>query len=203
MCFWLVWKKACCRTRGPCSLPPSSRRRCASLMWASPGRSGTCIYPTPASARLTGKSSGPFLRASSKRFLKNYCGEYHEVLAQRRFSFFGIGRRLCDPGVVHSAGPRRENHHSHKPGAKLSNCDTSFDRRRSAAGAETGAVPAALTVGDFLRENQIGLAATDQISPPLWSFVGEGMEIVIDRIVDLEVMETKSVPFAVVRQNDA
>ena len=70
-------------------------------------------------------------------------------------------------------------------------------------GAETGAVTAALTVGDFLRENQVGLAATDQITPPLWSFVGEGMEIVIDRIVDLEVMETKSVPFAVVRQNDA
>ena len=70
-------------------------------------------------------------------------------------------------------------------------------------GEETGAVTAALTVGDFLRENQIGLAATDQITPPLWSFVGEGMEIVIDRIVDLEVMETKSVPFAVVRQNDA
>lgn len=58
------------------------------------------------------------------------------------------------------------------------------------------------TVGDLLNMEKIGLAATDQVSPPLDNFLAEGMSVIIDRIVDLAVTEVNGIPFAIKIEHD-
>lgn len=60
----------------------------------------------------------------------------------------------------------------------------------------------AATVADLLYEQKIGLAVTDRISPDLSAYVGEGMRITIDRIVDVEVTETHDIPYEIKRTDD-
>ena len=70
------------------------------------------------------------------------------------------------------------------------------------AGNETQVTTTAATVNDLLYEQKIGLAATDQVKPGLGSFLGEGINVVIDRIVDLEVTERKAIPFEIRQEHD-
>ena len=69
-------------------------------------------------------------------------------------------------------------------------------------GAAAEVVTSALTVGDLLYERKIALAATDRLDPSPESFLGEGMVLTIDRIVDLEVVETERIPYALTLQHD-
>jgi uncharacterized protein YabE (DUF348 family) len=59
------------------------------------------------------------------------------------------------------------------------------------------------TVGDLIHEQNIALAPTDKLTPTADTFLAEGTIIRIDRIVDLEVMETASIPYSVIRENDS
>lgn len=70
------------------------------------------------------------------------------------------------------------------------------------AGNEREIETLAATVNDLLYEQKIGLAATDQISPPLGGFLGEGLRISIDRIVDLEITETSEIPYEIKLEYD-
>lgn len=69
-------------------------------------------------------------------------------------------------------------------------------------GAEKTLVTAAETVGDLLNEQKIGLSPTDRVRPELTSFLGEGIRVVIDRIVDVEVTENSEIPFEIRLEND-
>lgn len=69
-------------------------------------------------------------------------------------------------------------------------------------GNETTVTTTATTVNDLLYEQKIVLAATDQVKPSLGSFLGEGVNVAIDRIVDLEVWEEKVIPFEIIREHD-
>lgn len=64
-------------------------------------------------------------------------------------------------------------------------------------GNETQLTTKAVTVGDLLYEQNIGLALTDRVTPGLDAFLAEGSKITIDRIVDLEVSERSEVPFEI------
>ncbi len=55
----------------------------------------------------------------------------------------------------------------------------------------------AVTIGDLLAEQKLALAPTDRVTPTLSSFLGEGMKINIDRIVDLEVTELNEIPYSI------
>lgn len=70
------------------------------------------------------------------------------------------------------------------------------------AGNELTATTTAMTVGDFLNEQKIGLAQTDRVQPELGSYLADKTRIVIDRIVDLEVTEKHEIPFEIRLSND-
>jgi hypothetical protein len=70
------------------------------------------------------------------------------------------------------------------------------------AGNKREIVTQAITVGDLLNQEKIGLAATDRVNPTLDSYLGEGTKIVIDRIVDLEVVEVHDIPFEITLVDD-
>lgn len=53
----------------------------------------------------------------------------------------------------------------------------------------------ALTVGNLLDDLQIPLATTDQVTPPLASYLASGLTIRIDRIVSVEKLETSEIVF--------
>jgi hypothetical protein len=69
-------------------------------------------------------------------------------------------------------------------------------------GNRSQVVTHAATVGDFLFEQKIALAATDRVTPDFSQFLGEGMTVTIDRIVDLEVVEAHDIPFEIIRRDD-
>ncbi len=58
------------------------------------------------------------------------------------------------------------------------------------------------TVADFIYEQQIALALTDRVSPSETTFLGQNMQIIIDRIVDLEITETNGIPYRGERKHD-
>lgn len=60
----------------------------------------------------------------------------------------------------------------------------------------------AATVGDFLFGEKIGLAKTDRLRPSESSYLTEGVKIIIDRIVDLEVPEINEIPYEIRYEND-
>lgn len=70
-------------------------------------------------------------------------------------------------------------------------------------GQQKAVITQAATVGDLLYEQGIGLASTDQINPPLNTFLTDGSTVQIDRIVDLEIEEVNDIPFNISRINDA
>ena len=70
-------------------------------------------------------------------------------------------------------------------------------------GAVINLTTRAESVGDLLFEQQISLARTDRVTPPVNSFLSKGLEVVIDRIVDLEVVEESEIPFEIIRTNSA
>lgn len=53
------------------------------------------------------------------------------------------------------------------------------------------------TVWDLLNLEKIGLALTDQVRPPLENYLADGMQIIIDRIVDLEVTEVNDIAYEI------
>lgn len=69
-------------------------------------------------------------------------------------------------------------------------------------GSERQVTTTAATVNDLLYEQKLGLAATDRVTPPLGSFLGEATKVTIDRIVDLEVTEAEEIPFEIYLQHD-
>ena len=59
------------------------------------------------------------------------------------------------------------------------------------------------SVGDVLYEQKIGLAPQDRVTPPLNAFLADNLEIVIDRIVDIEVDETAEIPYEILIEQDS
>src|SRR3989344_5180272 len=59
------------------------------------------------------------------------------------------------------------------------------------------------TVGDLIYEQKIALANTDRVSPNETTFLAQSMQIVIDRIVDLEVTETNEIPYRAELRHDS
>ncbi len=69
-------------------------------------------------------------------------------------------------------------------------------------GNEKSVTTTAETIGDLLAEQKIALALTDRVSPGLENYLGEGTQITIDRIVDLEVTEVNEIPFEIKLEYD-
>ncbi len=72
----------------------------------------------------------------------------------------------------------------------------------SDGGNEQNLTTTAATVGDLLFEQKLGLAATDQVKPPLESYLADNLKVVIDRIVDLEVTEIHEIAYEIKLQYD-
>lgn len=70
------------------------------------------------------------------------------------------------------------------------------------AGKKSEITTTAVTVNDLLYELKLPLAATDQVNPGLQSYLAAGQTIVIDRIVDLEVIEGEGIAYDVQLEND-
>ncbi|MDP3993823.1 MAG: G5 domain-containing protein [Candidatus Doudnabacteria bacterium] len=70
-------------------------------------------------------------------------------------------------------------------------------------GEETFLATQSDSVGDVLYEQKIGLAPQDRVTPPLNAFLADNLEIVIDRIVDLEVDETAEIPYEILIEQDS
>ena len=65
------------------------------------------------------------------------------------------------------------------------------------AGKETNVRTRVASVGDLLYEQKIGLAARDQVTPDLGTFLANNSRIIIDRIVDLEVEEASEILYEI------
>ncbi len=72
----------------------------------------------------------------------------------------------------------------------------------SDAGNEREIKTAAATVDDLLFEEKIGLAVTDRVTPNLPTSLAEGIKVIIDRIVDVEVTEVHEIAYEIKLEHD-
>ncbi|MFN8560607.1 MAG: G5 domain-containing protein [Anaerolineae bacterium] len=61
-------------------------------------------------------------------------------------------------------------------------------------------LPIAITVGEFLRQANVELGSLDEVTPPLFSQVSDGLRVTVTRVEETQECENQDLPFAEIRR---